>query len=57
MIQIFEPVTQGIVSLINVWENKFLGLTPDIITERRNGQNRTIKQTLGHLIDSASNCI
>ena len=55
MIQIFEPVTKGIASLINVWENKLLDLPTDVITERRNSQNRTIKQILGHLVDSASN--
>ena len=55
MIQIFEPVTKGIASLIKAWENKLLHLPTDVITERRNSQNRTIKQILGHLIDSASN--
>jgi hypothetical protein len=55
MIQMFEPVTKGVVSLIDVWEDKLLSLPTEVITERRNVQNRTIKQILGHLIDSASN--
>lgn len=55
MNQIFEPVTKGIASLIDVWEDKLLSLPAEVITERRNSQNRTIKQILGHLIDSASN--
>jgi len=55
MIQIFEPVTKGIAFLIKIWENKLLSLPTDVITEQRNSQNRTIKQILGHLIDSASN--
>jgi len=55
MIQIFEPVTKGITSLIDSWEDKLLSLPTNVITERRNSQNRTIKQILGHLIDSASN--
>ncbi len=55
MIQIFEPVTKGMASLIKAWENKLLQLPSAVITERRNSQNRTIKQILGHLIDSASN--
>ena len=55
MIQIFEPVTKGITSLIDSWEDKLLSLPANVITERRNSQNRTIKQILGHLIDSASN--
>jgi len=55
MIKIFEPVTNGIVSLIEVWEGKLMSLPAEVITERKNIQNRTIKQILGHLIDSASN--
>jgi hypothetical protein len=30
-------------------------MSNETITERRNSQNRTIKQILGHLVDSASN--
>jgi hypothetical protein len=55
MIIEFEPITIGIASLIDVWEVKLLSLSIEVITERRNSQNRTIKQILGHLIDSASN--
>jgi len=55
MIKIFEPVTNGIVSLIEVWEGKLMSLPAEVITERKNIQNRSIKQILGHLIDSASN--
>jgi len=51
----FKPITQGIISLIEIWETKLSELPVDVITERRNVQNRTIKQILGHLIDSASN--
>lgn len=31
------------------------GLCEDVITQRRNTQGRTIKQLIGHLVDSASN--
>ena len=55
MIKEFEPITAGIITLIERWEDKLLELPTDVITERRNSQNRTIKQILGHLIDSASN--
>lgn len=55
MIKEFEPITHGIISLLETWEVKLLKLPTDVITERRNSQNRTIKQILGHLIDSASN--
>src|SRR5512133_1430167 len=55
MIKEFEPITQGVLSLIQEWEHRLLALSKDIITERRNTQNRTIKQIVGHMIDSASN--
>jgi hypothetical protein len=55
MIKEFEPITQGVLSLIQEWEPRLLALSKDIITERRNTQNRTIKQIVGHMIDSASN--
>ncbi|MBN1413959.1 MAG: DinB family protein [Bacteroidales bacterium] len=55
MIKEFEPVVQGILSLVHEWEPKLLSLPTDIITGRRNSQNRTIKQIVGHMIDSASN--
>ncbi len=51
----FSAITSEIVSLINEWEPILFSLPDDIITQRRNSQNRTIKQILGHLIDSASN--
>jgi len=55
MIKEFEPITAGIIALMDLWEEKLLKLPVDVLTERRNSQNRTIKQILGHLIDSASN--
>lgn len=55
MIQEFEPITQGLLALIDEWEPKLLGLPDEVITQRRNSQNRTIKQIVGHMIDSASN--
>jgi hypothetical protein len=50
-------ITSEIVFLIEFWEPKLISLSPDILTIRRNKQNRTIKQILGHLIDSTSNNI
>lgn len=44
-------------SLVNQWEAKLISLTPDMLYLPRNSQNRTIKQILGHLIDSATNNI
>jgi len=51
----YSNITTGIDKAVNEWEAKLIDLSIDIISERRNSQNRTIKQILGHLIDSASN--
>jgi hypothetical protein len=50
-------ITDEICSLIEMWEPKLSGLSDDVITSRRNSQNRTIRQIVGHLIDSTSNNI
>jgi hypothetical protein len=55
MIKEFEPITQGVLYLIDEWEPRLLGLSKDTISDRQNSQNRTIKQIVGHMIDSASN--
>jgi uncharacterized protein YdcH (DUF465 family) len=55
MIKEFEPIIQGLVTLVEEWEPKLTGLSSKVISERRNSQNRTIKQILGHMVDSASN--
>lgn len=47
--------TDEIKRVVDQWEPKLLALPEEVITERRNHQNRTIKQLLGHLVDSASN--
>ena len=48
-------ITTEINKLIQEWEPKLASLPDETITNRRNSQNRTIKQILGHLIDSTSN--
>lgn len=45
----------GVNHIIEIWESRLLGLSVDIISNKRNSQNRTIKQLIGHLVDSASN--
>jgi hypothetical protein len=50
-----ESITREIIYLIENWESRLLELENSILTSRRNTQNRTIKQILGHLIDSTSN--
>lgn len=51
----FEEISKEITSLVSEWERKLISLPADVITLRRNSQNRNIKQIVGHLVDSASN--
>ena len=51
----FEKNNQELQDLIKEWEPKLLMLQKDIISQRKNIQNRTIKQIMGHMVDSASN--
>jgi hypothetical protein len=50
-----KTITTEIISLVNTWEIHLKQLPENVITERRNNQERNIKQILGHLIDSTSN--
>jgi hypothetical protein len=50
-----DLVSQEIITLVNEWEPILTALPEDTISMRRNSQNRTIKQIVGHLVDSASN--
>ena len=50
-----DSVSNEIISLVNDWEPVLISLPEDIISQRRNSQNRTIKQIVGHIIDSSSN--
>ena len=47
----FSKITEGIYHVIETEEKILTGLQNDTITLKRNKQNRTIKQILGHLID------
>lgn len=51
----FEKNNQELIKLIEEWEPILSQLPEDILTKRRNSQNRTIKQIVGHMVDSASN--
>jgi hypothetical protein len=51
----FMTNNQELLRLIEEWEPILSQLSEDIQTKRRNSQNRTIKQIVGHMIDSASN--
>lgn len=48
-------INQEILSLIEKWEPKLLSLSEDIITFRQDSETWSIKETVGHMVDSASN--
>ncbi|HEY5591154.1 MAG TPA: DinB family protein [Paludibacter sp.] len=51
----FDSNNSKLLELLEVWEPRLLALTEEVISNRHNSQNRTIKQIVGHMIDSASN--
>ena len=51
----FSNITNGISQGLETWESKLADLSEDTIMNKRNSQNRTIKQILGHMVDSVSN--
>ncbi|MFO7657892.1 MAG: DinB family protein [Bacteroidales bacterium] len=51
----FEPIFKELLALIEQWELKLNALSENTVTNRKNSQDRTIKQILGHMCDSASN--
>lgn len=51
----FELNNKELLCLVNEWELRLLSLPEEVIGNRRNIQNRTIKQIVGHMVDSASN--
>ena len=52
-----DEITTEILALIDEWYQRLSSLQKDVISKRRNSQDRTIKQILGHTIDSTSNNI
>jgi len=51
----FENDCLEMLQLIEVWETRLLSLSGELTADRRNNQNRSIRQILGHMVDSASN--
>jgi hypothetical protein len=51
----FSNLTDDLRHTVAEWEKKLLKLDERIFSEIQNQQGRTIKQLVGHLIDSASN--
>ncbi len=51
----FKHITDGIARVLETEEALLMGLSEEATALKRNSQNRSVKQLLGHLIDSASN--
>ena len=51
----FSHITDGILQGVEIWESKLAGLSGDTIMNKKNSQARSIRQILGHMVDSASN--
>jgi len=51
----FESISEELVSLVGEWEPILEKLSRETYTKVLNSQNRSIKQILGHMVDSASN--
>jgi hypothetical protein len=51
----FEINNIELLNLLNEWEPKLRSLSDEIISSRKNIQNRSIKQIVGHMVDSATN--
>ena len=51
----FKIICRELSDLIAVWERILFSLPVDLIKERRNTQDRNIKQIVGHMVDSATN--
>jgi len=51
----FQELLTELPELTRQWETVLAGLSEELIRERRNRQNRSIRQIVGHMVDSASN--
>ncbi|TLX73746.1 DinB family protein [Labilibacter sediminis] len=51
----FSAITNGISQGLENWESKLMALPEDTMMNKRNSQDRTIKQIIGHMVDSVSN--
>ena len=50
-----DEISKELASLVLKWEPKLVAVSEPVLENSRNKQNRTIKQIVGHMIDSASN--
>ncbi|MFW6290291.1 MAG: hypothetical protein ACOC0R_04920 [Mariniphaga sp.] len=50
-----SSASNKIAGLVNSWKQTLHELPEEVLNSKKNHQNRTIKQIIGHLVDSASN--
>ena len=51
----FQQICEELTTLITEWERKLATLPERTITNRKNSQDRSIRQIVGHMVDSATN--
>ncbi len=51
----FKAISEEIRDLVSEWESNLNSLSEKIITIPRNQQNRSVKEIVGHMVDSVSN--
>lgn len=51
----YLQLAENLKGMVENWEPELRLLPRDVISERRNSQGRSIKEIVGHMIDSASN--
>ena len=53
--ELLEQISCDIVKLVDELEDILNSANKDVASTKQNSQNRTVKQIVGHLVDSASN--
>jgi hypothetical protein len=51
----FKYIAEDIRLMVSDWDIKFKSISDELYSVPRNSQNRSIKQIIGHMIDSVSN--
>ena len=51
----FKYISEEIRLLVSDWEIKLKSIAPDTLEIPRNSQNRSVKEIIGHMIDSVTN--
>ena len=55
MTKLFQSIVRELGELTALWESRLKGLPPETISRNRNNQGRSIRQIVGHMVDSATN--